>query len=224
MQAVIASLKKRAIEGHMPSIKLLLTYTVGKPTAAENPDALDQQEFKMMVGNTLDSSEGAINIVKGMPVDLLVRMMRLLLPALRTKKAELAKAVLTAPLTEEEIEDNEDDDCAAEDSKEAAGPAWNPLDNIPDWMLDIGKETVQPSEASLPPTASQPSEPTVDVELLRQLLERARSQTAQAGPMANGEIGKSADPHVERQKPAKGGRPSANGSNGKHPPSANGKK
>src|ERR1043165_6927694 len=48
---VIAVLKAKAKQGDVAAIKLLLSYTVGKPTHAPNPDTLDQHELEPIVNN-----------------------------------------------------------------------------------------------------------------------------------------------------------------------------
>jgi len=223
---IFDALKKKALEGDVPAAKLVLSYTVGKPVVAENPDTLDQQEFKTMMANTLDSAEGPLNIIKGMPLDLLLEMFRLILPAIRSRKAQLAKEVLTAPLTEEEIEDNEDDNVADEES---TVPARDPLDNIPDWMLRIGKEKPAPTRTkgkrqqptpAPTQTAEARTKAEVDAELLHLLLQRAHHLAESNGDAValRPEV-----PTTEaiaaflKMTGAPGETPpSANGSNGKH--------
>ena len=222
IRATLDALKKKALEGDVPAAKLLLSYTIGKPTHAENPDTLDQQEFRNMVANTLESAEGPLNIVQGMPLDLLVQMFRLILPAMRARKAEMAKSVLCAPLTEEEIEANEDDDLQEDDEVDdqqeeddsAAPDPIDPLANLPEWMLQIGRETKQTPQ-SKGQQEPRPAEVELDSDLIRVLLKRARNVAD-----LNGQPDPAADALAELLKAAHG--PSANGSSGKRPPSANG--
>ena len=86
MSEVFQALHRNAVNGDVAAAKLLLSYTIGKPTAAENPDTLDQQEFRIMVANTAESAEGPVNIINGMPLDLLVQMLRIVIPAMRPRK------------------------------------------------------------------------------------------------------------------------------------------
>src|ERR1043165_4126263 len=51
IQEIIAVLKARAKQGDVAAIKLLLSYSVGKPTHAPNPDTLDQHELETIVNN-----------------------------------------------------------------------------------------------------------------------------------------------------------------------------
>ena len=190
IKATFDALKKKSAEGDVPAAKLLLSYCVGKPVEPADPDTLDQHELKTIVGNHLDSSAGPVNIVKGMPLDILVEMFELILPVLRSEKVKMAKKVLCAPLTEEEIEANQDDEDDDVSEDDAAAPAYDPFANIPEWMQDIGKESEQPpsnrrrgagpqaqegapGEAGETAEAPRPKEAEVDAELLRVLLERA---------------------------------------------------
>jgi hypothetical protein len=238
MQAVIGALKKKAADGDVAAAKLLLSYCIGKPTAPENPDTLDLHELTTIMANHLDSSEGPLNIIKGMPLSVIVEMFRIILPILRANKVELAKRVLTAPLTEEEIEDGQDyqDHQEENDSPSPTDEsARDPLENIPQWMRDMGNEPEQPeTEQPAPrpaakrkkkgpahqeaPAAQGPSQPQVDAELLRVLLERARQLKA-ANP-----TGKADDPanaqavqEIAELLQSRNGQhpPSSNGSNGK---------
>jgi hypothetical protein len=238
---IFDALKKKALEGDVPAAKLVLSYTVGKPVVTENPDTLDQQEFKTMMANTLDSAEGPLNIIKGMPLDLLVEMFRLILPAMRSQKAQLAREVLTAPLTEEEIEDNEDDDDADEESATSAnsrargaskGMPDDPLANIPDWMLRIGKEKPaprtkakrrQPTPAPVE-AAEGRTKADADAELLHLLLQRAHHLAESNGDAAGPDVStaESIAAFLKMARAPGEAPPSANGSNGRHSPSANG--
>ena len=153
MTAIIEAMKKKAIGGSESAAKLVMSYCVGKPVAPVNPDTLDQDELKTIIGNHLESAEGPLNVLKGMPLDVLVEIFRLTLPILRAEKVKMAKKVLCAPLTEEEIEDAKDDeDDEVSDDSAAAAPAGDPFENIPEWMRNIGKETEQTPGDSAQPT------------------------------------------------------------------------
>src|ERR1043166_1097125 len=51
IQEIIAVLKARAKQGDVAAIKLLLSYSVGKPTTAADPDTLDQHEMRTIINN-----------------------------------------------------------------------------------------------------------------------------------------------------------------------------
>src|SRR5438105_853177 len=44
LRAIIATVKEKALEGDLGAVKLLLSYTVGKPLPMVDPDTLDIQE------------------------------------------------------------------------------------------------------------------------------------------------------------------------------------
>ncbi len=230
MQAVICAMKKKAADGDVPAAKLLMSYCIGKPTAAENPDTINLHELKTIMANHLDSAEGPLNIIKGMPLDIIIEMFRLILPILRSEKVKMAKDVLCAPLTEDEIEDNrvDDEEDDSTSSSSTTEPARDPMENIPQWMRDIGSEPEQPApkragkgkkrKKAKPTEAPKPSEPvsqpTVDSDLLRILLERARQLKA-ANPSLTADDPATAQAAKEIAELLKS-------RNGQHPPSANG--
>jgi hypothetical protein len=229
MRAIAGGLKTKAVQGDVPAAKLLFSYCIGK----EDPDTLDRHELRTIIANHLDSAEGPLNVLKGMPLDVLVEMFRLILPVLRSDKVKLAKKVLCAPLTAEELEDAQGDDDDDPDETAAAAPAAD----IPAWMHDIGKDapppaapparkrkqTARPKQAGKAPgKAPARSEAEVDAELLRVLLERARNLPATAVPPAENEQATapgepSSHPLSELLKASHGRRrpPSTNGANGK---------
>jgi hypothetical protein len=231
MRAMFDSMKARAIEGDVQAFKAVMSYCVGKPAHMENPDTLDQHELQTINANHLGNALDLLNVIKGTPLDIVVELLRVLLPLLRTEKWKMTKEVLCAPLTEEEIERNrEDAEDDASDEKEGEAPAFDPIANIPEWMHNIGKEEAaaqdrrkeeaekaqkeelkKDKKAARPepsPSAAvpQPSNPAADAELLRVLMERARDLEAMSSPgSGNGK--------PDTPEPSTNGvfRPSANG-------------
>jgi len=59
LEQVFRALLEQAKQGHVPAAKLVLSYTVGKPTTAENPDTVDHQELEM-------AHQGKQSAVKGL--------------------------------------------------------------------------------------------------------------------------------------------------------------
>jgi hypothetical protein len=238
MNDVICAMKKKAADGDVPAAKLLMSYCIGKPTAPENPDTLDLHELNTIIANHLDSAEGPLNVIKGMPLSVIVNMFRIILPILLSDKVKLAKEVLCAPLTEDEIEDNRADEEEEDDSPtSAAEPARDPMENIPQWMRDIGKESepptpkpagkrkkakktapAAPEQTSVQSPAEPARQPAVDADLLRVLLERARQLKA-ANPNATGDelANSTAAQELAELLRSRNGQhpPSTNGSNGK---------
>jgi hypothetical protein len=48
IQAVVAKVEQKALEGDLAAVKIYLAYTVGRPTAAPDPDSLDVQEASLI--------------------------------------------------------------------------------------------------------------------------------------------------------------------------------
>jgi hypothetical protein len=48
IQAVVAKVEVKALEGDLAAVKIYLAYTVGRPTAAPDPDSLDVQEASLI--------------------------------------------------------------------------------------------------------------------------------------------------------------------------------
>ena len=137
---IIEALKEKAKKGDVAASKLLLSYTIGKPTTAADPDTLNQHEFQTIVNNHVTSMDSTSQVIQGMPIDALLTILRTLIPVLLTSKLKLAKEVLTAPPEED------DDDvpelilesalhAAAGATENAKATARN--DNIPPWMHEI---------------------------------------------------------------------------------------
>src|ERR1043165_4913567 len=133
IQEIVAILKVKAKEGDVAAIKLLLSYSVGKPTPATDPDTLDQHEMHTIINNHAASMQSAIDIVQGMPVDVLLIMLRAMLPALFDSKLQMAKEVLTQPVAAEEVEEDEEDK-AEEATAEQEKQSDSEPDMIPEWM------------------------------------------------------------------------------------------
>src|ERR1043165_529342 len=130
IQEVIAILKAKAKEGDVAAIKLLLSYSVGKPATAADPDTLDQHEMHTIINNHASSLQSVMDVVQAMPVDALLIMLRAMLPALFDRKLQMAKEVLSQPPATEEDEEDEEEE--AEKNKTVSEP-----DMIPDWMKAI---------------------------------------------------------------------------------------
>src|SRR5207302_6485249 len=112
-------LKAKAREGDVAAIKLLLSYTIGKPTDAPDPDTLDQHEWATIAGNHVPTPEKLIQVVQGMPVEALVMMLRAALPTLFPGKMDMANAAFAkaqkidggeyGELDEDDLDEDEDD-------------------------------------------------------------------------------------------------------------------
>src|ERR1051326_2406791 len=94
---IINVLKAKAKDGDVAAIKLLLSYSIGKPTDAPNPDTLDQHELETIVNNHVPTPERIVNIIQGLPIEALLIMLRAMLPALFTSKMQMAQAFFSQP-------------------------------------------------------------------------------------------------------------------------------
>jgi hypothetical protein len=57
LHGVAVKLSSQALEGHVPSAKLLLSYAIGTPAKPVDPDTLDAQEFSVLKGDLVSPSE-----------------------------------------------------------------------------------------------------------------------------------------------------------------------
>jgi hypothetical protein len=195
IRAAIDALKQKAREGDVAAIKLLLSYTVGKPAASPDPDTLDLHEIKTILANHAQTEEDMFDIVNGMPAELLTSMLHAMLPGLLESKRRSALETLSAA-----DEDEEDED-------EAGGvEPVRDIRNIPGWLLDLVRADRNAAESArqascgsqLPPEAGGNGLPPTkaDVELLRALLARiaTRPPGSEDPPIANGSNGQSSHP------------------------------
>jgi len=122
LQAVAKALIQRAVEGNVQAAKLLLSYTIGKPQPAPEPDRMDADEWNVYQETAPMKHESATVIQAGVPEAHLqiVRMMRPLVTQMMTQ--QLAAMANETP-----------EECAAREDAEAAecerilnspGPDW----------------------------------------------------------------------------------------------------
>ena len=97
---VIEMLKAKAMEGDVAAAKLLLSYAIGKPVDPPNPDTLDLDEFGILVKNHEVPPETFTALLNAMPVDLLLKVVRPILPFLFDSKQEKTRELLFAPQEE----------------------------------------------------------------------------------------------------------------------------
>ena len=181
---VMHSLKQQAIDGDRAAAKLLLSYTVGKPTQAVDPDTLDQHEFQTIRNNHVQSAEDIVRVIQGMPIEALLMIFHATLPALFASKMQTAAQVFAPPPPEEAEEEEEE----ATDTEEKI---IRVDENIPDWMREIAeRDRVEtPKQPEQVPAANET--PRMNSELLRLLLARMGGMLNLHGeePMTNGRNG-----------------------------------
>jgi hypothetical protein len=81
LEAVTRELIRQAKEGNVAAAKLLLSYALGKPAPAVDPDALDVQEWEQY-RRVPDPGQEFVALSGRMPLALACQMMRVMLPAL----------------------------------------------------------------------------------------------------------------------------------------------
>jgi hypothetical protein len=119
---IAAGLRDKARQGDVSACKLLFSYALGKPTAAVDPDTLDQQELKNLAANHVGLDE-VQRVINSFPVELMLTMIRAMLPHLETAKARMLGEQLGAPDRQHEPDDDTDGDA---DDTQAAPPTAEP--------------------------------------------------------------------------------------------------
>jgi hypothetical protein len=94
VEAIAAALIAKARDGNVAAAKVVLSYGIGKPTEAVNPDTLDLAEWDIYRRGpvSLDDLRG---IVEGIPLDVLGPAVRAAKPYLNANMAETVRNVLS---------------------------------------------------------------------------------------------------------------------------------
>ena len=205
---VIEMLRRKAKEGDVAAAKLLLSYSIGKPVGPPNPDTLDLDEFGILVKNHDVPPETFTALLNAMPVDLLLKIVRPILPALFDSKQEKTRELLFAPPQEDGDQESgnrsqgaEDENDLEEDDGKDEERMVNPSQEVPTWMEDLVSVDAEQAEEA----AREKLPPRLNERLGRQPKRRPETMGA---PTANGSKGNRA--------------PIPNGSNGKRAPIPNG--
>jgi hypothetical protein len=93
MEVVARRLVAQAVEGDIAAARLLLSYTLGKPGAAVDPDTLDQQEWQLYRQRPVNGQD-LVAILSNLPVDLALTILRAALPEVSRGMAGLAAQVI----------------------------------------------------------------------------------------------------------------------------------
>jgi hypothetical protein len=96
VEAIAATLIAKARDGNVAAAKVVLSYGIGKPTEAVNPDTLDMQEWDVYRKSpvSLDDLRG---IVEGIPVEAVGPLVRVSKPYLNANAMETIMNVLNPP-------------------------------------------------------------------------------------------------------------------------------
>ncbi len=93
IELVAETLLERAKAGDVAAARLVLNYSIGKPTEAVNPDTLDLQEWDVYRKSPV-SLDDLHRIVEGIPVEVVGRLVRTAKPFLNAGVAETVMNVL----------------------------------------------------------------------------------------------------------------------------------
>src|SRR5262249_6110339 len=92
LAAIVDRLVELARDGDLAAIKLVLSYAVGKPTAAVDPDRIDIEEFDIFM-HEAKSREQFMTPINGMPAGLAGDLIRAVLPELTAKQCATGAAM-----------------------------------------------------------------------------------------------------------------------------------
>jgi hypothetical protein len=165
IQRIADDLLTSAKLGHLPSIRLLFLYVLGKPAAVVDPDTLDIEEWKRHVQPLPQIMADLEQALMSMPVQAATDMVRTSQPFMQQMMSE----ELTAPPPLRDHEDGEEpeDDPSDEPRAEAtangqAQPSANgvrrPMAAVPSWLDKIAGYARM---ASIRPTMRRPGRPKI---------------------------------------------------------------
>jgi hypothetical protein len=114
--AISKKLVEQARQGDVAAARLVFSYVVGKPQPAEDPDRLDEKEWRQYVNETVREGEMEA-VVGGMSATLACTIASNAVPGVQTQAAQTLRDELLAPV------EDEDDDEEDEEDEAPAGPA-----------------------------------------------------------------------------------------------------
>src|SRR5262245_36595281 len=97
IRAVAARLLEQAKEGDVPSARLLLSYTLGKPAAAPDPDSLDVQEWELLRQSVAPTGEMLSPLLRQVPVSTTCLVHAAAQPALHDSMVGQLDALFNPP-------------------------------------------------------------------------------------------------------------------------------
>jgi hypothetical protein len=116
LAAIVDKLIDMAKEGDVAAARLVLSYTVGKPTAAVDPDRLDIEEFNLFCEEALNPISAA-QPLRGVPVEVACTMAHAAVPTIAAATGKSLSAALfayDAQLAEEQEEDEEEEESSGQ--------------------------------------------------------------------------------------------------------------
>jgi hypothetical protein len=108
VQEICKKLVEKAREGDVAAAKLVLVYVVGHPRPAEEPDRMDEQEWRQRVANTVREGECEA-VTEGMTVRTGNLLGEAVTPAVQEQALARLREGLAAREDEEEREEDEDE-------------------------------------------------------------------------------------------------------------------
>ena len=174
---IAAKLLEKAKQGDVPAAKVVLSYTLGKPTSAVDPDSLDQQELKTLADNHV-ACKYLQRVMQRLPIEMVLGLLHAVLPALdratatkfhdlwTTLGAEMDQKRACADEDDEvEAEPVTNDECEDEgltkpESLEETLREWQVQSEVLKAYLGPKPAPAESSNPSRPP--QQPAEPASD--------------------------------------------------------------
>jgi hypothetical protein len=95
IETVAKRLLEQAKAGDVAATRLLLSYAIGQPTEAVDPDTLDQQEWAIFRQVPVPAPE-VERLIRDVPIDFACALARALVPHLANIAAQKAKPILAA--------------------------------------------------------------------------------------------------------------------------------
>jgi hypothetical protein len=120
--AIVDRLVQMAKEGDVSAARLVLSYAVGRPSTAVDPDELDIQEMSIFTRETLTPQESTAPL-EGIPASLAATIIRGALPHMTEQRGQTLAAGLTAFDEDEEDEDDSQETPVAAPTPAAANKA-----------------------------------------------------------------------------------------------------
>jgi hypothetical protein len=161
IQRIADDLLTSAKWGHLPSIRLLFLYVLGKPATVVDPDTLDLEEWKRHVQPLPQIMADLEQALTSMPVQAATDMVRTSQPFMQQMMSE----ELTAPpplRDHEDGEEPEDDPRAEVTANGRAHPSTNgvrrPMAAVLSWLDKIAGYARM---ASIRPTMKRPGRPKI---------------------------------------------------------------
>jgi hypothetical protein len=96
LQAIVRQLIQQAREGDVAAARLVLSYSIGKPDRAVDPDTLDMQEFRQLQQGAV-ANQDFLGLLGGLQAPLACTMLRALLPHLQEAASRTIQEQMQQP-------------------------------------------------------------------------------------------------------------------------------